>query len=315
MDKLTKEEKKLLEEIFEINKIIYPLYEKLCNLELKGEINSLEYKKILSYIKMVKEELEKEVYDKITKLHSNKKSQMVLSINPNKDNLDEMKNFLRISNSLLLQSKHNISFDYIIGLKNIISDFLNLEEESREKINNHISICREFYKTLDFEIDNLTLYFIEEEIKKENSDYKELVKLKYDFIFTKKELEDEILDNDLKSYNNFRIYSMIQIYNIDANIMKASIDKYTSDNLKKEIEEILLNNFSKNRLNYKKAYIRSLFTLMSEEELENQNYLFNQYIENKDYLINHPNNNEKEEFIKKLFKNINKDKKITKKLF
>lgn len=310
MIKLTNEEKKLVEELVEINKNLYSLYEKLCNLELEKTLNSLEYKKIIGYIKMVKEELELEVYNKIVNLNPQKKSEIILHLKSikNKTNLDILKSILRISNSFLYQNRHQSNFKILNDTFDKLCKNQNLNKELIEGLNESIYICGEFHKMLELDIDNLTLYLLEEEIKKENNNYASLIKIKYDLLFTKKELEDEIISNDLKSYSFPKIFVFGQMYNLNPNFIKLITDQYLSSILHETIKYILDTNISDKLLNYKKIYIRSLFLLMSKEELENENYLFNELIENKEYLMNHPDNTKKEEIIKKLFRNIDQDK-------
>lgn len=305
---INNEEKKLVQELLEINKNLYSLYERLYNLELQNQTDSLEYKKVISYIKMVKEELEVEVYNKLSSLEVSKKSQIILYLKKLENkNIDILKCYLRITNSLLYQIRHDKNFTFFKELLNNIFEDINEDEEFRESANNSIYIAKEMNRILENDLDNLTLYFLEDATKVKNNDnYSSLVKIKYDFIFSKKELEDEIIEDNLKASYCSKIYTFSQIYNLEANF----IDQCLAQLLHDSIRVILDKKISNKVLEHKKAYIRSLFVLMSEDELENQNYLFNKYIENKNYLIEHPNNAKKEEIIKKLFRNINKDKKL-----
>ena len=303
MEILTNDEKKLIEEIIEINENLYYLYQKLYNLELKNQIYSIEYKKIISYIKMVKEELELDVYSKLMTLNYGKKS-AIFSFLKEKE---QMLNNLRITNSILHNLKQHLSFDTVSDIFNKVFNEFEINEDLKENVNNIIYSCSQVYATLESDINNLTLFFLEEEIQKSNNK-SSLLKIKYDFIFAKKELEDEIINNDLKAPCFPNVFMCGQIYNLEQSFIKFFVDRHLSTLLDKEIEDLLDENISNKRLIYKKSYIRSLFTLMSEEEIENCNYLFNEFIESKEYLLKHPTNKEKEEIIKKLFRNINKDK-------
>ena len=306
--KLNQEVKKLIDELIKVNQNIYSLYEKLYNLELENKIDSLEYLTILSYIKMVKEELEVDLYNKFISLDYEVKSNILDYLKKKESNLIDLKSNLRITNSILYNLKYSFSTHVVTDVFDKVSDEFNLNSDFKESIANSVYSCSEVHTTLESDLNNLTLHFLEDEIQK-SSDKKSLLKTKYDFIFTKKEYEDELIGNNFKPSIYPKVFTCGQLYNLDLDFIKNVVDRYLNILLLREFNDILENNNSKKQLIYKKAYIRSLITLMSEEELENQNYIFNELLENEEYIKEYPNNQENEEILRRLFRNINNDKK------
>lgn len=306
--KLNQEVKKLIDELIKVNQNIYSLYEKLYNLELENKIDSLEYLTILSYIKMVKEELEVDLYNKFISLDYEVKSNILDYLKKKESNLIDLKSNLRITNSILYNLKYSFSTHIVTDVFDKVSDEFNLNSDFKKSIDNSVYSCSEVHTTLESDLNNLTLHFLEDEIQK-SSDKKTLLKTKYDFIFTKKEYEDELIGNNFKPSIYPKVFTCGQLYNLDLDFIKNVVDRYLNILLLREFNDILGNNNSKKQLIYKKAYIRSLFTLMSEEELENQNYIFNELLENEEYIKEYPNNQENEEILRRLFRNINNDKK------
>lgn len=306
--KLNQEVKKLIDELIKVNQNIYSLYEKLYNLELENKIDSLEYLTILSYIKMVKEELEVDLYNKFISLDYEVKSNILDYLKKKESNLIDLKSNLRITNSILYDLKYSFSTHVVADVFDKVFDEFNLNSDFKESIDNSVYSCSEVHTTLESDLNNLTLHFLEDEIQK-SSDKKSLLKTKYDFIFTKKEYEDELIGNNFKPSIYPKVFTCGQLYNLDLDFIKNVVDRYLNILLLREFNDILGKNNSKKQLIYKKAYIRSLFTLMSEEELENQNYIFNELLENEEYIKEYPNNQENEEILRRLFRNINNDKK------
>ncbi|MDO4963756.1 MAG: hypothetical protein Q4E75_06665, partial [bacterium] len=148
-----------------------------------------------------------------------------------------------------------------------------------------------------------------------------LIKSIYDIAFISKNLEQDIIENKFELFNPLYITSGF-VSDIN-NISRHEYNIFKKNNIKDianyqiafllnicDIDYNSINKYIESIL--RKALLRTCFTFLNENDLEDLNISFRDYIDSKNFLDKHPYDKISKSEIINCFKKINKDKEIPK---
>lgn len=315
---LTKEDYKIIEEIVKTTEIIDNLYNKLYELEQNNQKNITEYSKNIDYLKMTIEELEDKQYNSLNidlskgftiiaylsdnLLHPLVQTNYIL----NQFNTDN-RIFERITTTILSNSMKNLS-DVKKIIKQNLNMFPNDSSEISNIIENGLNNGSQINSSIDKDYKKLILILLDNEIQKDET----LLKFKYNFIFVNKDIERELLNNKLNINDNLaRNLSITSIFLGMDDTTTSIVNDFKLTELFIAQVDYLLNIDDIDYLNNNKLtsiIMRSLLSLMSEEQIYECNYNFYELIESKKYKDKHTNNRNREDLIISVFKKIKNDR-------
>ena len=305
----------MIKELLEVTNSIKELYKRLYNLECEGKKESEEYRKNLEYLKIAIE-VEDGIYDEFDILKVEKMYNFLLK----QHEINEHFILKRIVNNI--NDKFVINEDWVLDLfpeELVDSVYESHNEKTEEELMQFASGFLEVYKSLNKDISEGVLVFLQEYINKNNSsDIKdELIKRKYNLLFTNKKLEASIILNDFNIsnliYSNTELISCYALINNET--LKKIKDVFLADEITKEFLKIL----DGDELGYdiedirvykiiKQCLLRAYFVLVDDEFLSELNYEFHNLIEDEFYIKNHSEYQIGEEIIINSFKCATKDK-------
>lgn len=320
---LTKEDYKIIEEIMKTTEIIDNLYQKLYELDNCGEKNNDEYLKTLEYLKMTIEELENKQYNSLN-ISLTKGLKIVSYLYENFGQTIDTSNSIlsgfdfnnrvleRVIKTVLGHSLENLP-EIQSALESVFKNLPIDNNEVAPIIKDSLSSGTQINIAIEKDYKRLILILLDGELSKD----KELLQAKYNFIFTNKDMEKELL------YFNFNIEENLPSYLSTASLLmgiessaSSMINDYKLTDLfimqvdsLLQIDDTMYNNSETvNRSKIISIIMRSLLTLMSEEQCYECNYNFHELLENKEYIRQHENNRKSEESIISVFKKIKSDK-------
>lgn len=305
----------LIELLIKTSNSINNLYQKLIDLDITGNKNSEEYKKIVDYLKIAISR-ENDIYEN-SKIDAKKASELVSFIietriyNKIYDDIEsvmvdkcEYSSIRRIIN--ILNSKVKKETD----LFGVFDTYCEYEKEYISDLQNTLYLTNVVEDNLKLDLLSGIITFNEEEINlsKDSFEKKDLIKMKYAFSYINKELEEDLLKCFFTPYNissnNVKLISLTM--NISDELVSNVKRNYLTKIAIKEIYKLLSNENNKSLLR-RKSVIRSIFMLMDDETLGDINDFFNQIVMNNAYL-NKLDNSDSKKIIEKCFINTYIDK-------
>ena len=324
---LSGEEVGKINRLLENSKAIEGLYDKLYELEINGKKDSDEYKKQIGFLK-ISIDLENRIYKKYN-FSTEKKLVIIkylIGYKFSKGYIDDEDSIMnqeydeffirRVVRNLLNQVTETKE-----GFKEIHSDE---QEESNKNIDFSMKVVK-VLKELNEDIYNSYLLFLQENIDSE--DYRcyknDFIKAKYKLVFIYDKLENKMINNNFTITKDLYLNSkfMSDLYHIDLDTYNFMKDDYCEKISSKQIldfldvEDLDYNDRMKSiSAILRMCYIRACLLMMSNDKIDDVNYVFHDYIEDEEYLNNHSNDTISEKLIISCFKSLKKDRTKVKRL-
>lgn len=321
-----------IEALIKVTTAISNYYQILYNLEINGKKDEEEYLKILENFRM-ELEFENQLYNKYFHLNSDKCNAWI-------EFLFETKMPKKIEKDIESMMKQDYDNRIIMRILNVlikksVENYQNVKSMVPETIiellnqtgipNADDCLVQSAYKHIKInealEIDTINAYLtiLQECItqKEYKSFKKELINSKYNIIFINKDIEKNILSNNFNIPDTLYVNSKMiaDFYDIDEFIYESLKDYYNTQISGQQLSQII----EIGDMDYsipktavtsilRQCLMRATFMLMSDECLSDINYTFNETIEDKQYLLRHPNDKISIQLITNCFKTIKKDK-------
>lgn len=326
---------KNIADILEVSKQINELYEKLYNLEINNMKDSSEYYNLLNYLKTTIN-IENKLYNN-TCVGANKAKSWFDYILNNKVPENLLSNF----ESIILQKYDYNEYRRMLNfldkkyeteekttIQNLPIELSKMFDKLKKEFDDRIDISYvDLYSILYFELNKdiiktyisiLKIYINQEKNKNVKN---KLIKSIYDIAFISKNLEQDIIENKFELFNPLYITSGF-VSDIN-NISRHEYNIFKKNNIKDianyqiafllnicDIDYNSINKYIESIL--RKALLRTCFTFLNENDLEDLNISFRDYIDSKNFLDKHPYDKISKSEIINCFKKINKDKEIPK---
>ena len=329
MDKkeLTIDELKKMENLIKVTESINSLYQKMINLELKGQRDTKEYQTLLDYLTIAldtENRLYNELlidYDKVFLLVDYLDSEdEVINIDSIIEGYSNSKVPSRIMKSLLKEvvASEKFANSLIPNKYKQLIRLLNLNE-AEELITKKILATIDLDMAFTRDISVVYLAMLEEFIN--NSDYEDyldnLIKTKYDIIFINRDIEKEFIANGFRASKTPDLSSELcaNISDIDYEVYDYLKNQIFSDIAIEQIEYL----FSINDNDYKnenicekallrQCLLRAIFLILDDEIIDAINENVHNIIESDDYLEAFPEAKISEKNIINCFKKIKLDR-------
>ena len=297
MKTFTTDDLYLTEELIKVSSSIAKLFDMLCDLEINGKKDTIEYQKTLDYLKIALS-VEEDIY-KNNNLNSERCNEIIDFIIMSMLTGKMINDFDAVSTSkfdnsairriINILNKKNI-MDYA-GISKIItaSEYEDRYVKDLQDIMFVNNLMRSYL--LD-DLVNAIMCFNDEEIKKEENDnYRDsLIKAKYFLSSIYKELDDSLLNQKFEScekiLDNTRIMAYITGLNND-NLIEIKRE-YLSKLAIKQIY-MMLSTKNKDSLLIRKSILRACLMLMNDDILYDVNDFFTRIINASDNVYDENN--------------------------
>lgn len=327
---LSDEDINKIEELIKTTSSIDNIYNKLCDLEIKGKQKTEEYTKLLDYLSIVKEvedKLYKEAdltFEKCTAWTNYIMLKLPRNFVEEYDSLMIQDYNYRIFRRILSELKRKVVYDYKNMKKLMPKEMLDfarrLSKENPEQFVDHtIHVNTEIKKAIDKDILNAYLLFVQEFIDSPNhSNIRTLlIKSKYNASFINKESENEIINNKFNIPSTLYINSrfIADINQFDLRMLKVLKNDNGMRNAITQISHLIeitdtdYNDTKKVTTSIlRQCLLRASLLLMSDLAIDEINFAFHELIDDKRYLEKHKNDRISEQIVADCFKGIKKDK-------
>lgn len=310
-----------IKSLIKTSKAIETLYEKMYQLEINGQKDTEDYKKIIDYLKM-SIDVENKIYEDAS-LNAERCIALINYILQQR--LPD--NFLHDIESIMGQRYDNKNLRRILG---ILANKVSLESLSSKQIlstemqfvyamlGNNISNIIRLLKEIENDVVKGFLSILKETISNyRNRQYKnDLIYSKYYTSFINKNIEKIMINNDFDISSEFCIVSkeFADLIQVDSNEYDSLRNSYSKKVSMSQISEVIkMKDVDYN--DQKKAIcsllrqclIRSAFLLMDEENILNIYERFHTFIEDDIFLRVHGDYRISEESITRCFLNAKKD--------
>ena len=297
---INKNDLEQLEAILRNNRNIENIYQKLYTLELENKKDTAEYSKLLEYLRIVIE-VEDSLYKKAN-----------LTIEKTLSWLKFLNNAKNLNNTILIRITNYLYQNLIKNYKELtklpnkeIKNILDMSGITLTSNNNEnkeeICKCIFIKETIMQDILYIFLSFLEEHIndQKEKIFRNELLVTKYNAIFINKNMETYPLKHNFELPDNpYIIFPLIRIINDVNETTCHNITNLLCNKIAiNEIYELLeLSDWDFNKKDKassvitRECMLKSVLILMDDKNISDVNYVFHEYIEDKDYELIHPNN-------------------------
>lgn len=330
MKKLNSEDYKTEKELICKAKAIDELYLQLSDLEISGLKESTKYQATLYRLRKAIEE-ERKVY-KCSDFSDEKIEQYLKHFT---DSLP----FLRLNGTeeLLLQDySHRVTKRIMLNLSNIIrrdsqrleallfpkkivKKMQDIDADLFNMIKNSLNVSMELSDSISNDVLNTFITLIEKDLNSEpNESVREaVIKTKYNAAFTNMELEETMLETGFNPINRITASSILTAkrLRIKKEDYKDMMDAYIEKIVIPVISSILAvddENYKKEKiassLVLRVGLIRAGFLHMTDNKVNEINYLFHELLDDPMYFKAFKNNKQSEEAIIEAFKTIKKDK-------
>lgn len=323
----TIEELSQLEKLLQVSNNVGIIIDKLCILELNNQKDSILYNQtILEFTRLVN--IENETYQnanldyqqcyKFARLLSAQINTEMFDTKPTNSfknqNNKTIKRVINILISIMQQDKNfnqSIITDEFIETLSKLTNYIT-KNDLIQGLEHNIKI----QSSLDTDINSIFISILEELITQRiyQQYKKELIKAKYCFATSNKELEILLIENKFSIPNIIYINSKIINELLKEEELSYNIIRYTELKIRAQIEINKLLNIKDNEYNNPEKYIhtiisscylRALFSLMTSDEINDFNEEFHEQLDKLEDI----NNEISEKIIINCFKSFNKDKK------
>lgn len=325
-----KKELKILEHLLQTSNNVSNIFDRLCTLEMSELKDSNIYTQALQELTRAIN-IENETYSsaqlsetecyKYIKLLSEKTKLPIFDIRPTTSiNNYQHKSIKRVINILTSMMINHPEFH-----KNILNDSLTQQIMNLQIINQKEDLINGFINniqidsTLDYDINCIFLSILEDEINKQKNTIikNQLIKTKYCIKTTNKELEPFLITTNLNIPKTIFVNSKIKTQLLHAgektyNFIRFSKLKSKANNEISKLLDIKDNEYTNSKTESNSiiicCYLRALFTLMTDEEINDFNLQFHNIIENPKYASKHLYDRISENIIISCFKGYKYDK-------
>ena len=328
---LEKKDYELIDKLVNVTTSIKSTYEKIYDLEIKGEKDTEEYKKLKGCINLSIQS-EENIYKDLNLTYA-KSSAIIVFLLKNNYSLDyfNFKEYIvngnydnKIIRRIVYTLSNKISSDKSLFKdilpKDIIDNIKDLNIPNTDNIVNHaIFSSIELENALEKDTINGFLTILKEFI--ESIDYKyfknDLISSKYNTLFIFKQIEKEFINNNFEITDTLYFNSKLaaDYTNTDTTLFEFLKSSFGSKESKDQINK-LLDIYDMDYSDKKKAMesilrqclLRASFMLMNENDISDINYEFHKKIESDNYLNKHMSDHISEQVIINCFNKIEKDK-------
>lgn len=328
---LGKEDFEQIDNLIRVTFSIDNLYTQMYNLEINGKKDTEEYKKLLDCLNKYIA-TEKKLYNNNNNLNYEKCVAWVTylvkdrlpSYPPN--NIDTIatqdysnriiKRILNILESKIISDNNNVK--YLIP-KEVVEKLKETEIPERvisESANNSVAILC----ALERDLINTYLTILQELILKD--DYRsfrsQLINSKYNAAFFNKDIETKLLSSNFDIPDTLYIDSKLvaDLHGLTTETYEKIKESYYTKISARQVSEVVemgdmdYSDLTKATTSIiRQCLMRAAFSLMNDETLSEVNYLFHEFIEDKNYLDRHPSDRISQQLIVNCFNSIKQDRK------